>query len=123
MKHFYFCLLLLALGGATGAAAQTAMPAPSAPSAPSASSAAPAAAALATGEVLEIDAKEQRVLVKHGPIASIGMDAMTMEFLVPDRKLLQKLKPGDRIRFAVVWRKGEYEITRAEVTARKPVKP
>ena len=43
-----------------------------------------------------------------------------MEFLVPDRKLLQQLKPGDHIRFGVAWRKGEYEITRAEVTSRKP---
>jgi Cu(I)/Ag(I) efflux system protein CusF len=116
VKHL--CVLLLALCGATGATAQSAMPAR-----PSSSSAAPVTGALATGEVLEVDAKEQRVLIKHGPIASIGMDAMTMEFLVPDRKLLQQLKPGDRIRFAVVWRKGEYEITHAEVTARKPVKP
>lgn len=116
MKPLY--LLLLALCGANDAAAQTAMPAR-----PSSSSAAPVAGALATGEVLEVDAKEQRVLVKHGPIASIGMDAMTMEFLVPDRKLLLRLKPGDRIRFAVVWRKGEYEITHAELTERKPAKP
>jgi len=106
--------LLLALCGAVGAAAQTAAPGRAA------SAAAPVSSTLATGEVLEIDAKEQRVLVKHGPIASIGMDAMTMEFRVPDRKLLQKLNPGDHIRFAVVWRNGDYEITRAEVTARHP---
>ncbi|MEO8652509.1 MAG: copper-binding protein [Ramlibacter sp.] len=114
LKHLYL-LLALVLAYAGGAAAQSAAPARPAASAGTAS--------LATGEVLEVDQKEQRVLVKHGPIASIGMDAMTMEFLVPDRKLLQKLKPGDQIRFAVVWRKGEYEITRAQVKARKPLKP
>jgi Cu/Ag efflux protein CusF len=101
----------LVLTAALGAAAQT-TPAVRA-------SSAAAAAGWATGEVLEVDRKEKRVLVEHGPIASIGMDAMTMEFLVPDAKLLKTLKPGDRIRFAVLWRKGEYEITRAEVTARK----
>lgn len=111
MKSAYLMLLALC---AVGAEAQPAPPAPARP----ASSA--AAATLATGEVLEIDVKERRVLVKHGPIPSIGMDAMTMEFLVPDRKLLQQLKPGDHIRFGVAWRKGEYEITRAEVTSRKP---
>ncbi len=85
--------------------------------------AAATASKLANGEVLEVDRKEKRVLVKHGPIASIGMDAMTMEFLVPDTRLLKSLRPGDQIRFAVVWRKGEYEITRANVTARKAVAP
>ena len=109
----------LALAWAGGALAQSAVPAPGR----TASSTAAAAASLATGEVLEIDRKEKRVLVRHGPIASIGMDAMTMEFLVPDARLLQTLKTGDKIRFAVLWRKGEYEITHAEVTARKPVKP
>lgn len=111
--------LLLALACAGGVQAQSATAAPER----AASATATAAARLASGEVLEIDRKEKRVLVKHGPIASIGMDAMTMEFLVPDAKLLRTLKPGDRIRFAVLWRNGEYEITRAEVTAREPVKP
>lgn len=118
MKHLQL-LLALALACAGCAQAQSATPAPGR----AASSTAAATASLASGEVLEIDRKEKRVLVKHGPIASIGMDAMTMEFLVPDGKLLQTLKPGDKIRFAVLWRNGEYEITRAEVTARKPVKP
>ena len=85
-----------------------------------ASSSAAAAGPLASGEVLEIDRKAQRVLLQHGPIASIGMDAMTMEFAVPDGKLLETLRPGDKVRFAVVWRKGDYEITRIEVVRREP---
>jgi Cu(I)/Ag(I) efflux system periplasmic protein CusF len=86
-------------------------------------SSAASATSMATGEVLEIDRKEGRVLVKHGPIASIGMDAMTMEFLVPDPAPLKQLRAGDQIRFSVVWRKGEYEITSAQVTGRKAVAP
>jgi Cu/Ag efflux protein CusF len=70
---------------------------------------------LARGEVLEVNRQEASVLVKHGPIPSLGMDPMTMEFLVPDAKLLAQLKPGDKIRFAAAWKKGDYVITRAEV--------
>jgi Cu(I)/Ag(I) efflux system periplasmic protein CusF len=75
-------------------------------------------AALARGEVLEVDRKEQRVLMKHGPIQSIGMDAMTMEFRVPDRKLLALLKRGAKVRFAAAYKDGDYEITRVELVKR-----
>ena len=74
---------------------------------------------MASGEVLEIDRKERRVVVNHGPIQSLGMDAMAMEFLVPDPKLLASLRPGDKIRFAAAWKDGDYLITRASVVGRK----
>jgi Cu(I)/Ag(I) efflux system periplasmic protein CusF len=88
----------------------------------------PASAAAATqwplvnGEVIEVDQKEQRVTLKHGPIKSIGMDAMTMEFLVPDAKLLASLKPGAKIRFAAAWKNGDYVLTRVEERKRSDVK-
>lgn len=113
-------LVQLAFAGSAIAQGQTA-PASPAPARP-ASSAAAAVGALASGEVLEVDRKAKRVLLKHGPIASIGMDAMTMEFLLPDTKLLQSLKPGDKVRFAAAWRNGDYEITRIEVAKRQRVK-
>ena len=74
---------------------------------------------MASGEVLEVDRKERRVVVNHGPIQSLGMDAMAMEFLVPDPKLLASLRPGDKIRFAAAWKDGDYLITRASVVGRK----
>ncbi|GEM_PF-336530 len=113
-------LMLLALAGLASAQGQTA-PA-STGLGRAASSSAGVAGSLANGEVLEIDRKEKRVLLKHGPIASIGMDAMTMEFLVPDGKLLRSLKPGDKVRFAAVWRNGDYEINRIEVVKPQPLK-
>jgi Cu/Ag efflux protein CusF len=101
-------------------AAVSAQPAPGAPtSARPASSSAARQGNLANGEVLEIDRKEKRVLLKHGPIQRIGMDAMTMEFLVPDAKLLASLKPGDTVRFDAAWKNGDYEITRMEVVKRR----
>jgi Cu(I)/Ag(I) efflux system protein CusF len=113
-------LMLLALAGLASAQGQRPPASPALGRA--ASSSAVAVGSLATGEVLEVDRKEKRVLLKHGPIASIGMDAMTMEFLVPDGRLLQSLKPGDKVRFAAVWRNGDYEINRIEVVKRQPLK-
>jgi Cu/Ag efflux protein CusF len=104
--------LPLVLALPTAALAQ--IPAPVAPGKPA--SAAPAASRpMASGQVLEIDRKEKRVLLKHGPIQHIGMDAMTMEFSVPDAKLLASVKPGDKVRFDAVWRNDDYEITRMDV--------
>ena len=107
-------LAFLALAGV--AQAQTSS-APAAPRSPA--SAAARQWPLVRGEVLEVDARQKRVTIKHGPIPNIGMDAMTMEFLVPDEKLLASLERGARVRFAVVYRGGEYVITRAEVQKRR----
>ncbi|HXE48936.1 MAG TPA: copper-binding protein [Ramlibacter sp.] len=105
-------------------AAVSAQPAPgAATSARPASSSAAARGALASGEVLEIDKKEKRVLLKHGPIQHIGMDAMTMEFSVPDGKLLAAVKLGDKVRFDAAYKNGDYEITRMEVVKRRGSKP
>lgn len=83
-----------------------------------ASASVPAQESLASGEVLEVNKQEQRVLLKHGPIQSLGMDAMTMEFSVPDGKLLATLKRGDKVRFAAIWKAGDYEVTRIDVVKR-----
>jgi Cu(I)/Ag(I) efflux system protein CusF len=105
-------------------AAAPAQPAPGADmSARPASSSAAAQATLANGEVLEIDRKAKRVLLKHGPIQHIGMDAMTMEFSMPDGKLLASLKPGDKVRFDAAFKNGDYEITRMEVVKRRSSMP
>ena len=101
--------LLLPLALAT-AQAQTATTPPT----PSKPASAPAAKPwpLVDGEVIEVDQKEKRATLKHGPIKSIGMDAMTMEFLVPDEKLLASLKPGDKVRFSAARKNGDYVLTR-----------
>ena len=116
--------LLLPLAFAVSAA----VPAQVAPSAAMrgrpASASVAAQGALASGEVLEVDKQEQHVLLKHGPIQNLGMDAMTMEFSVPDRKLLESLRPGDKIRFAAIWKAGDYELTRVErVKRHRPRRP
>ena len=100
--------------------AAQAQPAASPPAAGKpASSAAAKPWPLVDGEVIEVDQKEKRATLKHGPIKSIGMDAMTMEFLVPDPKILASLKPGDQIRFAASYENGDYVITRSELVKRR----
>jgi Cu/Ag efflux protein CusF len=100
-------------------------PAQSQSGAPRTGASAPAAARatmpLADGEVLEVDRQARTVLMKHGPIASLGMDAMTMEFVVRDDRLLSTLKPGDRLRFATVYEGGDYLLTHVERVGRKRV--
>jgi Cu/Ag efflux protein CusF len=111
-------LALFATSVGAQTATATAVAGPAAPASATAS-----ARALAHGKVIEVDRKEKRVLLEHGPIQHIGMDAMTMEFSVPDGRLLASLRRGDRVRFDVVYRNGDYEITRLEVVGRRGSKP
>lgn len=114
-------VLLVAMVLAMAAAVQAqAAPGAAMPAGP-ASSPGARQAALASGEVLEVDTKEKRVVLKHGPIQNLGMDAMAMEFLVPDPTLLASVKRGDKVRFAAIWKDGDYVITRIEVL--KPHSP
>lgn len=64
-------------------------------------SAAPATSAAATsqGEVRKIDAANQKITLRHGPLANLGMPPMTMVFQVQDAAQLEGLKVGDKVSF------------------------
>jgi Cu(I)/Ag(I) efflux system periplasmic protein CusF len=70
---------------------------------------------MARGTVVAVDKENKRVLLKHGPIPSLHMGPMTMEFAVQDAKLLQKLKKGSKLRFTAVQQADDYLITRLQV--------
>lgn len=74
-----------------------------------------AARSMTSAEVLKMYPKEKRVLLKHGPIPNIGMSAMTMEFGLTDPKMLNAVKPGDKVRFAADQVNGQYVVTHIEV--------
>lgn len=59
-----------------------------------------AAAGLAEGTVRKIDRSAGKLSIAHGPLESLGMPAMTMVFRAADPGLLDRVKVGDRIRFA-----------------------
>lgn len=82
-----------------------------------ASAAQPAAFAstdLTDGEVRRVDVANKKVTIKHAEIKSIAMPAMTMVFQVRDPVLLDKLKVGDKVRFAVEQANGAMVVTQLQ---------
>ena len=74
-----------------------------------------APAPLSQGEVRKVDAAAQKITLRHGPIASIGMPPMTMAFGVADKGWLNKLKAGDKIKFAAEMKGGNAIVSRYEM--------
>ena len=69
---------------------------------------------LASAEVVAVYPKEKRVLLKHGPIANLGMSEMTMEFGVANPRMLKSLKRGKKVSFSAVMVNGDYIVTHVE---------
>jgi Cu(I)/Ag(I) efflux system periplasmic protein CusF len=69
---------------------------------------------LASAEVIAVYPKEKRVLLKHGPIANLGMSDMTMEFGVANPRMLTSFKRGKKIRFSAIMVKDDYIVTHVE---------
>jgi Cu/Ag efflux protein CusF len=57
------------------------------------------AAAVSQGEVRKLDVAKQKITLRHGPLANLGMPPMTMVFSVPDAAQLDGLKVGDKVSF------------------------
>ncbi len=74
-------------------------------------------ASLTEGEVKKVDKEQQKVTLKHGEIKNLDMPGMTMVFRVKDPAMLDKLQPGDKVRFAAEKSGGAIVVTRIE-TAR-----
>ena len=100
--------LKAALGGfAASGAAPAAAPAP----------APKAVSHQATGTLDAVDAKAGSVTVTHGPVASLKWPGMTMDFVLANPALVEKVKPGSTIAIEFVERKpGEWVITRMDAT-------
>lgn len=71
-------------------------------------------AALTEGEVRKVDKDSKKITIRHGAIANLGMPPMTMMFQVTDPTVLERVKAGDKIRFAAEKRKGAFTVTRIE---------
>ncbi len=68
--------------------------------------------AVVEGEVIAIDKGTRNITLKHGPIRSLAMPAMTMEFQVIDPAMLEKVRPGDRANFEADIMSGVLTVTR-----------
>jgi uncharacterized cupredoxin-like copper-binding protein/Cu/Ag efflux protein CusF len=107
--------------GAIQAAAPSASAARAAPSTESQGSA--ALDPWARGQVRRIDLNAKKITLKHGFIATLGMDPMTMVFQMRDAEVLQtaqSLKPGDAVEFVAAYDKGVYLVTQIKPAAAKP---
>ena len=75
------------------------------------------AAEMTDGEVRKVNKETNKITIKHGEIKSLDMPPMTMVFQVKDAGLLDKVKPGDKVRFAAEKSAGgALVVTEIEVT-------
>ena len=72
------------------------------------------AADMTDGEVRKIDLEAGKITLKHAEIKSLDMPGMTMVFVVKDKTMLDKLKTGDKVRFAAINDGGKYTVTEIE---------
>jgi protein SCO1/2 len=70
------------------------------------------------GVVEDVEAEHQTALIDHDELPGV-MPAMTMSFDVPDRAVLARLAPGQRIAFTLEIRDKHFRIVRAEVLEEK----
>jgi Cu/Ag efflux protein CusF len=68
----------------------------------------------AVGVVDEVNAAKGIVTISHEPIKSLGWSAMTMDFIVKDKKILAKLAKGKKITFTFIEKHGDYLITKVK---------
>lgn len=73
-------------------------------------------ASMAEGEIRKVNKDAGKLTIKHGEIKSLDMPPMTMVFRVKDPAMLDQVKPGDKVRFAVESAGGAMTITKMETT-------
>jgi Cu(I)/Ag(I) efflux system periplasmic protein CusF len=70
--------------------------------------------AMTEAEVRKVDMQAKKITLKHGEIKNLDMPPMTMVFQVSDPALLEKVKTGDKVKFAAEKRDGAYTVTAIE---------
>jgi Cu(I)/Ag(I) efflux system protein CusF len=70
---------------------------------------------LSEGEVRKVDVEQGKVTLRHGPLTNLDMPAMTMVFTATDRKMLEGLKQGDKVRFTADRKDGAFVVTELQV--------
>ncbi|CAH1662803.1 MULTISPECIES: copper-binding protein [Hyphomicrobiales] len=66
------------------------------------------------GQVTKIDAPQNKLTLKHGPIKNLDMDGMTMVFNVADPAMLKTIKVGDKVKFEADRVNGRLTVTKIE---------
>ncbi|NBW49917.1 MAG: copper-binding protein [Betaproteobacteria bacterium] len=63
------------------------------------------------GEIRKVDKDAGKVTIKHGEIKNLEMPGMTMVFTAKEKSLLDKVQPGDKVKFAVINDGGKMVVT------------
>lgn len=71
-------------------------------------------ATLSEGLVKKVDKDQGKITLRHGPLENLGMPGMTMVFRVQDTGMLDRVKPGDNIRFLAEQVSGALTVTQLE---------
>ena len=66
------------------------------------------------GEVRKVDKDAKKITIKHGPMPSLDMPAMTMVFQVKDPAMLEQVKAGDKVKFEAQKLGGAFTVTKIE---------
>jgi Cu(I)/Ag(I) efflux system periplasmic protein CusF len=70
---------------------------------------------LTNAEVRKVDKDAKKITLKHEEIKNLDMPGMTMVFQVKDAALLDKTKPGDKVKFKVIKEGNAYIVTEIKV--------
>ncbi|MPZ55279.1 MAG: RND transporter [Rhizobiales bacterium] len=69
----------------------------------------------ADGQVTKIDAKQNKITLRHGPIKNLDMnEPMTMVFRVADPAMLKQVKVGDKVKFEADRVNGQITVTKMQ---------
>ena len=67
------------------------------------------------GVIKDIKTADNKLTISHGPIKTLGMDGMTMDFAVSDPGMLEVVQKGHAVSFMIeVDSKGNFVITDIE---------
>lgn len=69
---------------------------------------------MASGEIVKVDTKRNKLTIKHGPIEALNMDAMTMVYDVAEPSMVEGLAPGKAVSFHADRVKGKLTVIEIE---------
>ena len=73
------------------------------------------AGAMNEGEVRKVDKDAKKITIRHGPLPELDMPSpMTMVYQVKDPAMVDKVKAGDKVKFAAENVRGAFVLTRIE---------
>jgi Cu(I)/Ag(I) efflux system periplasmic protein CusF len=64
-----------------------------------------------TGKVTKVDPAGGSVTIAHEPVSTMNWPAMTMTFKAKDKKLLEKVKQGEKVEFEFIQQGKDYIVT------------